>query len=100
MHVVWRAFLGLVWVLGLGADGALAQDRSGFVVDGDWRDWGRGGPGEGDEFFDVAPDSNNTIDIITYACGTGSFERGGADGREEQQLFAFIFRFLEATLPG
>lgn len=96
MQVVWRALLGLVWVLGPAADGALGQDRSGFVVDGDWRDWGRSGPGEGDEFFDVAPDSNGSIDIITYAYGTGSFERGG----EVEQLFAFIFRFLEPPFQG
>ena len=99
MQVVWRTLLGLVCALGLGTDGTLAQDRSGFVVDGDWRDWGDGGPGEGDEFFDVAPDSIGAIDIITYAWGVGSFARDGADGGEEQ-LFAFIFRFLEAPFQG
>lgn len=96
MQVVWRILLALVCVLGYGTDGAGAQDRSGFVVDGDWRDWGDGGPGEGDEFFDVAPDSNDTIDIIAYAYGVGSFERDGGD----EQLFAFIFRFLEAPFQG
>ena len=42
----------LVW--GYGTEAAYAQDASSFAVDGDWRDWGRSGPGEGDEFYDVA----------------------------------------------
>ena len=92
MQVVWRTLVGLACALGFGANGTLAQDRSAFVVDGDWRDWGGGGPGEGDEFFDVAPDSNSTIDIITYGYGLGTFE--------DQALFAFIFRFLEAPFQG
>ena len=57
-------------------------------------DWGRGGPAEGDEFYDVVPDSNSSIDIITYGYGLGSFRRDEATEREK--LFAFIFRFLEA----
>ena len=96
MQVVWMVLLGLVCALGHGADETLAQDRSGFVVDGDRGDWGGGGPGEGDEPFDVAPDTNSTIDIIAYAHGVGSFTQDG----EDAQLFAFIFRFLEAPFQG
>ena len=92
MRVVWNTLSVLACLLGYGATGAGAQDASSFVVDGDWRDWGGGGPGEGDELYDVAPDSNNTIDIITYAYGHGSFG--------ERQLFTFIFRFLEAPFQG
>ncbi len=84
----------LVW--GYGTEAAYAQDASSFAVDGDWRDWGRSGPGEGDEFYDVAPDSNSSIDIITYAYGLGSFRREGAEGMEDRELFTFIFRFLQA----
>lgn len=92
MRVVWNTLLVLACLFGHGVTAAGAQDASSFVVDGDWRDWGGGGPGEGDELYDVAPDSNNTIDVITYAYGHGSFG--------ERRLFTFIFRFLEAPFQG
>ena len=87
-------YCALAW--GYGAEAARAQDASSFAVDGDWRDWGRSGPGEGDEFFDVQPDSNSSIDIITYGYGLGPFRRDGSSGAEDRQLFVFIFRFLQA----
>ena len=96
MRVIWNLLFGSLCVLvpGYGTDAAHAQDRAGFVVDGDWGDWGRGGPGEGDEFYDVVPDTNSSVDIITYGYGLGSFSGGEANGTGK--LFAFIFRFLEA----
>ena len=98
MRMGRKVFTGLLcaFVWGWGTEAAHAQDASSFAVDGDWRDWGRSGPGEGDEFYDVAPDSNSSIDIITYAYGLGSFRREGAGGMEDRELFAFIFRFLQA----
>ena len=94
MPVVWNMlFVSVCALMGYGTDTAHAQDTSGFVVDGDWGDWGRGGPGEGDQFFDVVPDTNSSIDIITYGYGLGSFRRDETNGTE--MLFAFIFRFLE-----
>ncbi len=96
MRVVWNMLFGSVCAImsGYGTGTAHAQDVSGFVVDGDWGDWGGGGPGEGDEFYDVTPDTNSSIDIIAYGYGLGSFRRDDANGTEN--LFAFIFRFLEA----
>ena len=96
MRLTWNLLFASVCLLvpGYGTDAVHAQDRSGFVVDGDWRDWGGGGPGDGDEFYDVVPDTNSSIDIITYGYGVGSFRRDEAEGTEK--LFAFIFRFLEA----
>ena len=100
MRVIWNLLFGSVCVLvpGYGTDAGHAQDRAGFVVDGDWGDWGRGGPGEGDEFYDVVPDTNSSVDIIAYGYGLGSFNGGDANGTGK--LFAFIFRFLEAPFQG
>ena len=95
MRVIWNLLFGSACAImpGNGTDTAHAQDTSEFVVDGDWGDWGGGGPAEGDEFYDVVPDTNSSIDIITYGYGLGSFRRDDANGTEK--LFAFIFRFLE-----
>ena len=97
MRVVWNMLFGSVCAImsGYGTDTAHAQDTWEFVVDGDWGDWGRGGPSEGDEFYDVTPDTNSSIDIITYGYGLGSFRGDGASGPEDRELFVFIFRFLE-----
>ena len=98
MRMVGKVCIGLLCALALGhgTQTVHGQDASSFAVDGDWRDWGRSGPGEGDEFFDVTPDSISSIDIITYGYGLGPFRREGSEGVEDQRLFAFIFRFLQA----
>ena len=57
MRVIWNLLFGSVCAImpGNGTDTAHAQDTSEFVVDGDWGDWGRGGPAEGDEFLRCHP---------------------------------------------
>ena len=98
MRAIWNILFIMVLALLLGyrEDAALAQDPFEpylveFVVDGDWRDWGRGGPGWGDGYHDVAPDSNSSIDIGTY--GHKRSPHYGQKGRVG--TFSFIFKFLE-----
>ena len=71
MRAIWNILfiMVLALLLGYGGDAALAQTtfepyRVEDVIDGDWRDWGRGGPAHLDRYQDVTPDSNNSIDII------------------------------------
>ncbi len=79
--------LVFAFVLGYGQDVALAQNQ--FVVDGDRRDWATGE--YLDSFFDVIPDSNNSIDIISYAAVEDYSGHIKREGRE----FYFLLRFLE-----
>ena len=77
----------LALVLSGGHDEATGQDR--FAVDGDRRDWGSGE--YPDSFFDVVPDSNNSIDIISYAAVEDYSGQIKRQGRE----FYFLIEFLE-----
>ena len=79
-------------VPGIGHDEARGQDR--FVVDGDRRDWGSGK--YPDTFFDVVPDSNNSIDIISYA----AFEDHSGKIKREGREFYFLIEFLEPPYQG
>ena len=102
MRVVWNMLLVLALLLGYEEEAAFAQET--FepylvenVIDGDWRDWGRGGPSSPDSYQDVAPDANDSIDITTYG-----FDIGGyliwkdVNGRKVHELpFSFIFKFAE-----
>ena len=85
-HILLIGFV-LALVLGGGHDVARGQDR--FVVDGDRREWGGGM--WSDELFDVVPDSNNSIDIISYAAKEDFSGVVFREGRE----FYFLLRFLE-----
>ena len=74
-------------------DLATAQNRVTFVVDGDWRDWG--GMCCYDEYADVTPDTNSTVDLLSY-------EFGGA-GRVfnvSDTLFTFLFQFTAPPFQG
>ena len=76
-----------------GADMAVAQNRANFVVDGDPMDWR--GVCCYDEYADVVPDTNSTVDVIGY-------EFGGA-GRVfnvSDTLFTFIFGFGAPPFQG
>ena len=66
-----------------GADPAMGQ-KGNFVVDGDPGDWA-GGPSRQDEYADVVPDTNSTVDVI-------GFEFGSADVfNVSDTLFTFLF---------
>ena len=84
MRIVWNVLFIVVLALLLeyGEDTAFAQGEN-FVVDGNPRDWL--GLGNFDRRHDVAPDSNNSIDIRKYGFGTGYYV----------PQFSFIFKFLE-----
>ena len=90
-HILLIGFV-LALVLGGGHDVARGQDR--FVVDGDRRDWGTGE--YPDSFFDVVPDSNNSIDIISYAAVEDYSGKIKREGRE----FYFLIEFLEPPFQG
>ena len=90
MCVARPVFFALIFafIAGHGQDAAFAQ-RTVFVVDGDKRDWGTGE--YFDSFFDVAPDSNNSIDIISFIGEEDHNDVLFREGRE----FYFLLRFLE-----
>ena len=97
MRAIWNILfiMVLALLLGYGGDAALAQDTSNFVVDGNPRDW-LSGLRNFDRRHDVAPDSNNSIDIREYGVEYGGpFSRDGANGKELHKLFSFIFKFFE-----
>ena len=91
---IWNVLFlmgALAW--GQGADVATAQDAVTFAVDGDNRDWG-GGSGF-DQFHDVTPDTNSTVDIRRYGNGWGEFgDPKGEMAPLPRELFAFILGFL------
>ena len=55
MRMARKVCIGLHCALALGCGTGVAhgQDASSFAVDGDWRDWGRSGPGEGEDLDEV-----------------------------------------------
>ena len=79
-----------------GADVAVAQDRVGFVVDGNPKDWGGRGL---EHWHDVVPDTNSTVDVDTFTYGYGEYWSGGFDAPSEN-LFAFLISFLAPPFQG
>ena len=92
---IWNVlFLMGALALGQGADVVSAQDRRNFTVDGDWQDWKH--LGMLDEYYDVIPDTNSTVDIGAYEYSEGMFGPSG----DKRKLFTFIFKFLALPFQG
>ena len=92
MRIVWNLLfiMVLALLLGYGEDMAFAKvmDHDDDFVDGDPGNWGF--ISYSDSRHDVAPDANNSIDIIKYDF---SLFPGGS-------RFPFIFQFLEPPFQG
>ena len=83
-----------------GAEVATAQNLVTFTVDGDWRDWSEWGPTGPDDYHDVTPDTNSTVDIVAYEYGYGKYGPIGDNAPPQRELFAFIFEFLAPPFQG
>ena len=75
-----------------GADPAMGQSGN-FTVDGDPMDW-PGGPYSFDEYADVIPDTNSTVDLIGYSFGRARVFN------VSDTLFTFLFQFLAPPFQG
>ena len=88
MRVVRSMLFGLIFALVWSNGQEVAFARDPFVVDGDWRDWPLSS--SLDAAFDVVPDTNSSIDVITIAAEedfTGELFRNGRE-------FYFLLKFL------
>ena len=94
---VRNVLFSIIAVAGVDGDLATAQDTSAFVVDGSPAEWG--GLSGGNEWQDVVPDTNSTVDILAYGYGYGEYWRDGSP-EEKDELFAFIFEFLAPPFQG
>ena len=91
---VLLSIIALAAVDGADPHAAGAQNRGSFVVDGDPGEWG--GPTGYDEYADVVPDTNSTVDLLGYTFGgAGRVFNAGAD-----TLFTFLFQFTAPPFQG
>ena len=80
-------------------DAATAQNRATFVVDGDPMDWG--GPDRFDEYADVVPDTNGTVDLLGFEFGGGGrMFRPRGENAAPDTLFTFLFQFVAPPFQG
>ena len=93
---VRNLLFSIIALAAVAGDEAVAQNRAGFVVDGDHSDWGGGT--EYDLRGDVVPDTSRAVDIRLIGYGWGEY--GPNDGREKRELFAFILRFMAPPFQG
>lgn len=93
---VRNVLFSIIALAAITGDEAVAQDRLGFVVDGNPEEWGGSGL---DSIFDVVPDTNSTVDISSFTYGYGSFWSDGFDAPPEN-LFAFLISFLAPPFQG
>ncbi|MCY3762935.1 MAG: hypothetical protein OXH50_16940 [Gemmatimonadetes bacterium] len=90
---VRNVLFSMIALVGIhGADPAMGQ-RGDFTVDGDPMDWG--GPDRFDEYADVAPDTNSTVDLLGY-----EFGGGGRVFNVSDTLFTFLFQFAAPPFQG
>lgn len=89
MRVQRNMLFRLVFVFALGNANDSAVARDPFVVDGDRGDWPLSKAL--DSIFDVVPDTNRSIDILTYSIVEDHTGVAFRQGRE----FYFLLRFLE-----
>ena len=95
---VLLSIIALAAVDGADPQAAGAQNRVRFVVDGDWRDWG--GLWGRDEYADVVPDTNSSVDLLGYEFGGSRiFSLRGVDAARDT-LFTFLFQFTAPPFQG
>ena len=68
-----------------------AQNTGSFTVDGDPMDWSLL---RFDEYADVVPDTNSTVDLLGYRFGAAGVYAGG------DTLFTFLFQFVAPSFQG
>ena len=92
MRMARKVCIGLLCALALGGGTGVAhgQDASSFAVDGDWRDWGRSGPGEGEDLDEVE------------AALAGEWLEGSVpwDTPEDEERGYYLFRWSARTTRG
>ena len=93
---VRNVLFSIIALAAITGDEAVAQDRFGFVVDGNPEEWGGRGL---DSIFDVVPDTNSTVDIGSFTYGYGEYWSDGFDAPPDS-LFAFLIFFLAPPFQG
>lgn len=53
-----------------------------------------------DPWYDVVPDTNDTVDITRIGYGWGEYGPHDSDGGQRRELFAFILRFVAPPFQG
>ena len=92
------SILALVAVGGAVPHVAGAQVSLGFVVDGDPMDWR--GLDRFDEYADVVPDTNSTVDLRGFSLrGASIFWTNGVEAPPDT-LFTFLFDFMAPPFQG